>query len=420
MAPPAISALVNREVVSQHAEEAAFLWTQRARAVAEPHYSLKDLMVLDERVEAHLDGLRVAGDVGWDFCAVNVANEGPGEVFALAVLAFGAGNRDRMREALSVGGGSPPLRSGLISALGWLDYADVAEWLGKLLAANSPMHRAIGIAAYAIHCEDPGRGLRPAIEDADPFLRARALRCAGEIKRRDLLDPIRAHLRDAHEACQYWAAWSLTLLGAPEGAPSLLRFVERDDAYGERALGLGLRAIELSESRRWISSLPREAKFMRLMVRGAGNVGDPAAVPWLIKKMELPELSRLAGEAFTMITGVDLAYHDLDQDGPPAPAEADAAVDIIPLDYESNLPWPCAARVEEWWGQHKDAFEAGTRYLGGRPVSRQSVIEILIEGKQRLRAAAALELALLDPDCLLFEVRSRGSEQQKRLEKWAR
>jgi len=101
--PSEISAIVNRDVVSQHAEEAAFLWTTRTKAIGEPHYSLQDLVRVDERVEAHLDGLRVAGDVGWDLCRANLANDGPGEVFALTVLAFGAGNRERMRDALYAG-----------------------------------------------------------------------------------------------------------------------------------------------------------------------------------------------------------------------------------------------------------------------------------------------------------------------------
>jgi len=56
-------------IVSQHAEEAAFLWLLRDLAVAAPHYSLQDLADLDERVEAHIDGLRVAGDPGWVFCS---------------------------------------------------------------------------------------------------------------------------------------------------------------------------------------------------------------------------------------------------------------------------------------------------------------------------------------------------------------
>ncbi|MGI9500765.1 MAG: TIGR02270 family protein, partial [Geminicoccaceae bacterium] len=52
-------------IVEQHAEEAAFLWLLRATAVKAPHYDLKDLARLDERVEAHIDGLRVAGEPGW-------------------------------------------------------------------------------------------------------------------------------------------------------------------------------------------------------------------------------------------------------------------------------------------------------------------------------------------------------------------
>ena len=51
-------------IVSQHAEEAAFLWLLRSHALRAPHYALKDLAKLDGRVEAHLDGLpqdRIAG-----------------------------------------------------------------------------------------------------------------------------------------------------------------------------------------------------------------------------------------------------------------------------------------------------------------------------------------------------------------------
>jgi len=42
------------DIVSQHAEEAAFLWLLRSNAIYQPHYALKDLAKLDDRVEAHL------------------------------------------------------------------------------------------------------------------------------------------------------------------------------------------------------------------------------------------------------------------------------------------------------------------------------------------------------------------------------
>src|SRR5262245_13864640 len=86
--PREISAIVSMEVVSQHAEDAAFLWFSRDRAVRAPHYYLKDLARLDERVEANIDGLRVAGSVGWDLAAEAMKREGLGELFAAAVLAF--------------------------------------------------------------------------------------------------------------------------------------------------------------------------------------------------------------------------------------------------------------------------------------------------------------------------------------------
>ena len=44
-------------VVEQRAEEAAFLWLLRDSAVIEPHYSLPDVAHLDDRTEAHIDGL---------------------------------------------------------------------------------------------------------------------------------------------------------------------------------------------------------------------------------------------------------------------------------------------------------------------------------------------------------------------------
>ena len=45
--------LVIPEILSRHAEEAAFLWLLRDRAVARPQYTLSTLTELDQRVEAH-------------------------------------------------------------------------------------------------------------------------------------------------------------------------------------------------------------------------------------------------------------------------------------------------------------------------------------------------------------------------------
>jgi uncharacterized protein (TIGR02270 family) len=107
-------------VIEQHAEKVAFLWLLRDAAVHEPHYSLSDLAHLDNRVETNLDGLRIAGDDGWDILKETLAWEDAGELFAAAVLAFETGVEERMDTILEAGTDDYELSSGLVSALGRL------------------------------------------------------------------------------------------------------------------------------------------------------------------------------------------------------------------------------------------------------------------------------------------------------------
>ena len=401
------------DVVSQYAEEAAFLWTTRDRAVTAPHYSLKSLTTLDGRIEAHLDGLRIAGDAGWMLCRANLENAGPGEIFSLAVLAFGAGDRQRMLDVLTAGAVSLETQRGVVSALGWLEYQTVARWLGRLLGAQSSLHRAIGVAACAVRRDDPAAALTAAISDPDPVLRSRALRAVGEIKRRDLLDAVRDHLSDDDESCRFWAAWTLTLCRDRAGLPSLTQWLGQENRFGRSALQVSIRAMKLEEGRHWVRTMAKDPKLRRTAVVAAGALGDPAVVPWLIGLMESPELSRLAGEAFSMLTGVDLADRNLDQEGPAENEESNDESEIVSdPDKNDQLPWPRAELIDEWWKTHKGDFQHAPRYLIGQPLNARSARLVLEGGNQRQRAAAAIELALSAPEEVLFEVRARGADQR--------
>jgi len=89
------------EILRQHAEQAAFLWTvyDRARLFPEENPELDELRLsrLLERLEAHLDGLRVAGAEGLRI-AEERYKEYPeaGELFVLRMLRPGA---ERLRMA---------------------------------------------------------------------------------------------------------------------------------------------------------------------------------------------------------------------------------------------------------------------------------------------------------------------------------
>jgi len=413
--------MIIEDIIIQHAEDAAFLWLLRDSAVHEPHYSRKDLAELDNRVEAHLDGLRIAGEAGWEICKEALNYEEPGEIFAASVLAFASNDQERIDTVLEAGSHDPELVRGIISALGWLTWEQAEKPLQTLAVSENPQHRFIALSAYAAFRKDPGRLLTDSITSPDPLLKARALKAAGELGRTDQLSSLRYNLKAEDEKCRLYAAWSMLLLGNTESVTTLQEISVKGSLYeenAEKACNAALRRMPLDTAHAWLRVLSEKEHGARLSVQGAGVLGDPVAVPWLIEMMDAPELARVAGEAFSMITGLDLAYEDLEGEWPEGfaagPTE-DPEDEDVDLDSDEDLPWPEPALIVQWWEANKGKFTAGTRYLAGQPIAPADLSHVLISGFQRQRAAAAMELALLRPEQPLFEVRTPGFRQARHL-----
>ena len=406
------------EIVTQYAEEAAFLWLLRDTAVKQPHYDLDDLAELDDRVEAHLDGLRIAGEPGWQICSEALALEEAGEVFVAAVLAFESGVEERLEQVFAVAAGKDELCRAIISALGWLEWQQAARYVQGLLEVGAPEASRLGLGAAAIHRQDPGRPLAACLVSDDPLLRCRALRAAGELGRTDLLFHVAGDLAAESIDLRFQSARSTMLLGGEGAVPVLQAIAEGASEQSEKACAMAVRGMPPAEAHEWLRSLAGNKERQRLAVTGVGALGDPAAIPWLLELMAIPELARPAGEAFSMITGVDLAYADLEGEWPEGfaagPTEEPEDEDVA-MDPDEDLPWPAPELITLWWDAHKGEFTNGVRYLVGKPISREHLQQVLRTGFQRQRAAAAIELALLQPGQPLFEVRAPGFRQQKLL-----
>ncbi|GAB1723842.1 MAG: TIGR02270 family protein [Nitrospira sp. CR1.1] len=402
-------------IVSQHAEGAAFLWLLRVNATRQPHYALKDLAKLDDRIEAHLDGLRVAGEAGWELCKAALGNEENGEVFAASVMAFESGIEPRIQAVFEAVQKTPELSIGSISALGWMPFEQAAPHAQRLLAADSPLQRLVGLAAYAVHRQDPGPSLKDSLVSADLSLRGRALKAVGELGKANLLPLVKSNLSIEDINCRYWAAWSGALLGEPTAIPVLQRLAESGHAKREIACAMALRRMSVEEGQAWLKVLASRLETLRLAVQAAGVIGDPAQSSWLIQQMENAAIARVAGESFTYITGIDLAYDDLDTDKPegfeagPTENPEDENVDMDP---DEDLPWPNPQLIEKWWFTHRVQFTNGTRYLCGQPMTVESLNQVLRTGKQRQRTAAAIELAMRQPGQPLFNTSAPGFRQQ--------
>jgi len=70
-----------RELCLEHCEEASHLWILRRKAVQSPRYGLADLLELDNRLEAHVDALRVQARTCGDLCKESLENGHAGEYF---------------------------------------------------------------------------------------------------------------------------------------------------------------------------------------------------------------------------------------------------------------------------------------------------------------------------------------------------
>jgi uncharacterized protein (TIGR02270 family) len=326
----------------------------------------------------------------------------------------------RISRVLDAGTAAPELQRALISALGWPSFGKVTDVAKEMLLSERPEVRRVGIGAHAVHRIDPGAPLPEALSDSDAQLRARALKAAAELGRVDLVPVMLQGASDRDDVCRFFAAWSAARLGSRTALviEVLRNAAEASVPYAQRALDMALRCMELPEARNWLQGLWQTPQRLRLAAIGTGILGDTALVGDLIAIMDAEPVARVAGEAFSMITGADLSYEDLEK-GMPEGFEAgpteEPADDNVALDPDENLPWPEPRLVAKSWQERRKDFPPGVRYLGGKEISTAALQDTLSKGKQRQGAAAALELGLRAPSQPLFEVRAPGWRQTKSL-----
>ena len=213
---------------------------------------------------------------------------------------------------------------------------------------------------------------------------------------------------------RFSAAWSAALAGDPEAVEVLKGFDMRHSSFSERALHMAFRRMERRTALSWHKELSLSADTIRLAVIGTGIIGDSVLVPWLLEQMQNMDLARLAGDAFSMITGVDIAVAEMEGAGPEgydAVPNDDPEDGNVAMDPYEELPCPSFERITAWWNKNRGSYPNGLRHLQGKPITEDHLQYVLKTGRQRSRAAAALELAMMKPGQPLFEVRAPASRQ---------
>jgi uncharacterized protein (TIGR02270 family) len=408
-------------VVAQHVEDAAVLRNTRSVLVRAPHVELKRLARLDERLNAHLDGALVAGDEGIRVAQAALESPGAGQLFVAAVLAIERRDEAQIGKLLALAEALPDEGPrALASAFGWVAAQSLRGLTAPLLQSAQPLRRWLGIAACAAHRVDLGAALAGALSAPQSLLRVTALRTAGRLGRIDLMPVVLAQLRSDDPATQAAAAWAAVLLGdRRDGALALgAQARSAEESTSLPALQLHLLAAEPEAARATVRELVSQGAPMRTSLRATAWAGDVQAVPWLVKQMASDEHARLAGEAFSLLTGADLALMDLERKEPGQVATGPndgPSDDNVALDEDESLPWPDVERVQAWWQRNAASLPAGQRCFMGAAAGPQHCQQVLRTGAQRQRHAAALLLALTKPGSVLFNIAAPAWRQQRAL-----
>jgi uncharacterized protein (TIGR02270 family) len=410
---------VVRAVIDQHVGDAAVLRSARSSLLRGPHVELKRLARLDERLTAHLDGALIAGEEGYRLAQAALERPGVGELFLVAVFAIERRDAQQLDRLLSLCEVLPEAVPALVSAFGWVGPAALRGLTASQLQSDHPLYRWIGIVACAAHGVDPGAVLADGLQQSNRLLRLSSLKAAGQLGRVDLLPLVLSRLHADEPAECLTAACAATLLGDRDEALRVLQkmALAMPDA-SLAALRTCLLAADHESAHALVSQLVAQGAPLRTVIRAAGWAGDVMAVPWLINQMADAAQARVAGEAFSQLTGADLALLDLDHKGAAAPATTpsdDPADDAVALDEDESLPWPDVAAVQAWWQHHAGGFPVGARCFGGAAASAEHCTQQLRTAGQRQRIAAALLLSLMAPGTPLFNVCAPAPRQQAQL-----
>jgi uncharacterized protein (TIGR02270 family) len=408
-------------VALQHEEDLLTIWRARCESTKAGHVALRHLSRFDERLAAHLDGCALTQQTGRR--SMRAPDAGPAEIFGTAAVALELADTELFEHCVTVAEAVQECSPGLNAALGWVELKIVSRVLERCLSTSVPIRRRLYLAACRLQRVDPGApAFETALTNQDQSVRAAAIRTAGELGIRDLLSACSTMSNEDGEI-GFWAAYAGVLLGNRGSLlDRLMHAGLRQAAHQSRAFRVALQAMTVSGAHKALQSLARDPTDVRGLLQGSGIVGDPAYVSWLIGHMSNDHTARLAGEAFSLISGTDLAWLDLERK-PPENFESgpndDADDPNVDMDPDDGLPWPDPEKIKDWWAKNSSRFTPGHRYFMGAPVTRAHCIDVLKNGYQRQRILAAHYLCLLDPGTPLFNTSAPAWRQQKLLAQMA-
>jgi uncharacterized protein (TIGR02270 family) len=386
------------EVLEAHLDEATFLLGQWERALQSPSDVPEEVLELEERLLAHLDGL-VLGEAPVAerlLRPVLADEEAEPEKVCLAVLAL-------LEQGLAAWGALPPLllegpparRAALRRAL---ELHAREEWGARLLPwleMREPVARAtaLEVLAFHRHAMSPS-ALQGMLSSSEPTEQAAALRAARWAPAALGREALERALYSTHPEVRAAALETGVLLGRRVAWSVCQRWAREKNPTDSWALVLwGVGGEDVGALRERLAERPlrREA----LWALGFSGRLEAADLCFELLGDRDVGVAKLAAESFCAVTGLRLEgeYVRAEEEAEELSLEEDLEQDLH-LRPEDDLklaePWA----VGRWWKQARRDFRPQARYLRGQPFGPERLVEALRQEPMRRRPVLALELGI--------------------------
>lgn len=378
------------ELLAIHAEELEFLWARRRSAQISDALTLRDLARINERIEAHTQGLLVAGEALLPFAARQLAAPDRDAVFAAAYPIVRSGHGDALRHLLdTMRTAAEPALAGIRDALcaAPIDPAEAA--LRAMLDGENATLGASAAYVLASH-----RRLDPASPSLDALLRVADPACA-ELAWRvvALLEPSRDAPRRPHEAALSSEDPRVrdAALGAAiwQGEPWVAAAVQRLAEGGAPEAWQWLAATAGPEALPTFAALLDPARRSPEALAVAGRYGNPALIEPMLDALTDPNplVVHAAGHAITRIVGIPL-------EGARQSVLPNGALDDFSREFSPEIHVADADAARALWQRNRTAWSVSTRWCRGREIltrlEREARHEIDLQALWDFGARAAL------------------------------
>jgi uncharacterized protein (TIGR02270 family) len=375
MADPKLSYIP--ELVEHHYEELQFLWGQREFALRSPLYTLPKFLDLEQRIEAHVQGLLVAGADLIQIVEQGLTSDDPSTSFAAAYALLRLENETATLAVIQAFSGAHGKQMlGLRQALSLARMEQILPSLPFLFFSSAAPTVAAAADVLAWHgaLPPPGLTIDTLLQDEDPSVRETAW---GVVANSGLaLDPklyaaaVRDEKPEVRRAGLWAAAWT-AVPGALLMARQLAETPTPENLYGLELLAV----LGTPEDVQRMIAIAKVKDLGPARLKLVGSFGHPVLMELLLAELANPdpEVATAAGAAFSKITGQDIDSKDRTT-LPPKDGKEPDEFEAEFLD-EVTLPDPTLARTQ--WEKVKPRLSRATRLCRGFDLSRGASADIM-------------------------------------------